>query len=134
MLKSDSKGFLVGDPIDIKKTLDIWQSVRNDIKDIKSRIFGDGKGITLTANVKMPSQAGAIKRATERQKQPSAAIPLPRQSKSNRERYGSPLDDNLFIDKLLSRTTATPATRKKSFAPKRADSSTPDRDAKGRFI
>ncbi|MCA9423369.1 MAG: hypothetical protein KC592_20285, partial [Nitrospira sp.] len=65
----------------------------------------------------------------------SAAIPLPRQSKSNRELYGSPLDDNLFIDKLLSKQTSTPATRKRSFVTQREETAaTPERDAKGRFI
>ncbi|SET41334.1 Predicted chitinase [Nitrosomonas marina] len=141
MLKSDNKGFLIGEPVDIKKTMETWQNIRNDIRDIKSKLFGDGKGINVTAKVKIPTQTGAINRATERQKKTAAALPLPARSEqtvrdSGGRRYDSaPSSSSLFDEMAQSKPTATPTARKRSFVPKRDDATaTPERDEKGRFV
>ncbi|HEY8157295.1 MAG TPA: glycoside hydrolase family 19 protein [Methylobacter sp.] len=125
MLKSDSQGFLIGEPVhDIRKAVDQLRTIRNDISAIKNALLGApnsaGNGSKNTA-IDRAAKIATPSSQRNRDNKPSAKAATPVRSNSG---AGTP-----SIASAASTGTVTPNGRAKA-----AIVATPKgRDASGRF-
>ena len=68
-IKSDNQGFLIGEPLDLNKTFELWSDIRNDMRAIRLALNGKG-GIS-------PGKPVSSKRTGENERAPQQPVAIP---------------------------------------------------------
>lgn len=92
-IKSDNQGFLIGEPIDVDRTLSIWNDIKEDVRAIREALTGKdiGSGTILSRPIeRVASSASELSKKQSRQ----PSIPTPRTINSSRKI--APLPSSLF--------------------------------------
>lgn len=82
-IKSDNDGFLIGEPLDLNRTFELWSDIRNDMRAIRMALNGKGtSGLPIgkqapnnrkSDNERMPQQPVAIPQRRDESPKSSAA-------------------------------------------------------------
>lgn len=79
-IKSDNQGFLIGEPLDLNRTFELWSDIRNDMRAI--RLALNGKGVSRSPSDRQVS----VNRKSDNERAPQQPVAIPqRRDESARE-------------------------------------------------
>jgi putative chitinase len=125
MIKSDDQGFLIGNPVEIDRSMQIWQEIKDEMRLIRMAITGENglKGISAPIKKSISDSSKQISRAVSQSALSSAkkiATPPPKRTASTLSSTEKAKIESNISSRIKSQQIATPSRL--------------DRDSKGRFM
>ena len=130
-IKSDNQGFLIGEPLDLNRTFELWSDIRNDMRAIRMALNGKG-----TSGLPIGKQVSSNRKSdNERVAQQPVAVPQRRDDIARQSNNNSPaLAGPATVTRKALLEPLKPAVTPRNVRSPTKPSASAERDAKtGRF-